>query len=76
MIVKKRKEAVRDLIVACVEKLPGTNYDRFFAEEFAKKLRTVEIIESVTQRMRNATLETALVTIEEIVRTKGIEAEG
>lgn len=76
MQLKMRKEAVRHLIAACQEKLPGTNYDRFFVEEFAKKLRTIEIIESVVQRMRDSSPETARHVIEEIVRTKGVEADG
>lgn len=37
--VIRRKEAVRTLSLVCEERAPGTRYDRFFFDEFTKKIR-------------------------------------
>lgn len=43
-MAKERKDAIRELIQACNEKLPNSKYDRFFIEEYCKKLKQTETI--------------------------------
>jgi hypothetical protein len=43
---------VRFLGQTCEEKLPGSNFDRFFAEEFCKKLKTPEEMEQFMDKFR------------------------
>jgi hypothetical protein len=35
--------------------MPGTNYDRFFAEEFCKKLKTNEELDQFIDKLRDVT---------------------
>jgi single-stranded DNA-specific DHH superfamily exonuclease len=53
--VARRKEAVRALVAVCEEKGQGTRYDKYFIEEFVKKIKTTEDIESLIERLREAT---------------------
>ena len=46
--LKKRKEAVKELIALC----ENTQYDRFFIEEFCKKIRSAEDIEELNGAIR------------------------
>lgn len=51
--VTRRKEAVKQLAAVCEERGPaGCRYDRYFVEEFAKKIKTTEEIEAYAQRLR------------------------
>ncbi len=51
--VLKRKEAVRGLWTISEERAPGTRYDRFFFEEFAKKIKETSKIEELIERLKN-----------------------
>jgi hypothetical protein len=50
--IQKRKEAVRGLSSLCEERAPGTRYDRFFFEEFTKKVKETAGIEEIIERLR------------------------
>ena len=52
MVQKKRKEGIRELIVTCEEVLSDSKYDKFFCEEFAKKLKSNEEIEELINKIR------------------------
>jgi hypothetical protein len=45
--VLKRKDLVKQLWTLCEDRVPGTKYDRYFIEEFAKKFKTTEQVEAV-----------------------------
>ena len=49
----RRREAVKQLSAICEERLPGTNFDRYFIQEFAKKFKNAEGIEAVITRLRD-----------------------
>ena len=51
--VTRRKEAIRQLSAVCEERAPGTRYDKYFIEEFAKKFKTTEEIDKIAQRLRD-----------------------
>lgn len=51
-IIRKRKEHVRRLGEICQEKLPGSKYDRFFAEEFCKKIKGNEELDQFMDRLK------------------------
>jgi hypothetical protein len=36
----------------CEERAPGTKYDRYFIEEFAKKIKQTEVIEEIVVRLK------------------------
>lgn len=37
---RKYRQTVKDLIAFCVEKMPGTNYDKYYIDELVKKYPT------------------------------------
>ena len=51
-LIRRRKENVRLLGSTCEERLPGSNFDRFFAEEFCKKLKTPEALEEFMDKFK------------------------
>jgi hypothetical protein len=50
--VTRRKEAVKTLFTLTEERAPGTRYDRYFIEEFAKKIKETAGIDEITQRLK------------------------
>lgn len=50
---KQKKDAIRDLIVACSEKLPNTKYDKFFCEEFAKRIKHTKMIQEISNTLKS-----------------------
>lgn len=52
--IRKRKEHVRRLGEICQEKMPGSKYDRFFAEEFCKKLKTNDELDQFMDKLKEA----------------------
>lgn len=57
-LLRKRKELLRELSLLCQERLPNTKYDRFFVEEFSKKIKTVEaIVEMIKTLKETSTFE-------------------
>lgn len=51
-MVKRRRELVKEFGLLCQDKLPGTNYDRFFIEEVCKKIKTTEEIDTIVTTLR------------------------
>ena len=54
-LIKKRKEKVKEFSNLCELKLVGSNYDRFFVEEFVKKIPKLEAIEEIIEKLRALT---------------------
>lgn len=52
-MIRKRKENIKLLGALCEERLPGTKYDRFFSEEFCKKLKTGEEVENFINSLKD-----------------------
>jgi predicted cupin superfamily sugar epimerase len=50
--VMRRKEAVRNLSLVSEERAPGTRYDRFFFDEFTKKIKETSKIEEIIERLK------------------------
>jgi hypothetical protein len=44
---KKYRLTVKSLAALCVEKMPGTNYDRFYCDELVKKYKKQEDLEAL-----------------------------
>lgn len=65
---------VKDLTTVCVEKLPGTKYDKYFVEEFVKKIKTNEELEEFIANIR-ALKVGSLDDFESIVSSKGSKAD-
>lgn len=40
-LIKRRKELVKVISDLCEKKAPGTRFDRFFVQEFSKKLKVM-----------------------------------
>jgi hypothetical protein len=65
--ISKRKEAVRGLSSLCEERAAGTRYDRFFFEEFTKKIKETAAIEEIIERLKAADAGHFVQEIEKIV---------
>lgn len=52
MVMKKRKEGIKEFIGVCEEVVPGSKYDKFFCEEFVKKLKKNEEIDELITKIR------------------------
>lgn len=50
-IIKRRKELVKLLSDLCEAKCPGSNYDRFFVEEYTKKFKVIDELEEFYQSL-------------------------
>jgi len=50
-MIKRRKELIRLISVLCEEKLPESKYDKFFVEEFSKKVKRNEELEQIYTEM-------------------------
>jgi len=50
-MIKRRKELIRLISVLCEEKLPESKYDKFFVEEFSKKVKRNEELERIYTEM-------------------------
>jgi hypothetical protein len=55
ILIKKRKELVKEMSNLCEAKLVGTKYDRWFVEEFVKKIPKIEVIEEIVEKLRALT---------------------
>lgn len=44
-MIRKRKELIKELGAISEERIPGSKYDRFWAEEFTKKIKKLEELE-------------------------------
>jgi hypothetical protein len=51
-MLKMRRELVKSFSNLCEEKLVGSKYDRWFVEEFVKKIPGVEPIQEIANRLR------------------------
>lgn len=49
----RRKETVKLLSTLCEEKATGTNYDRYFFEEFTKRFKLTSQIEEIYQKLES-----------------------
>ncbi len=65
--MQKRKEAVRSLSTLCEERAPGTRYDRFFFEEFTKKIKETAGIEEIIERLKAVKAADFVVEVEKII---------
>ena len=65
--MQKRKEAVRSLSTLCEERAPGTRYDRFFFEEFTKKIKETAGIEEIIERLKPVKAADFVVEVEKII---------
>ncbi len=64
----RRKEAVKGLWTVSEERAPGTRYDRFFFEEFAKKIKDTAQIEELIERLKKVVGEAEFVKeVEKII---------
>jgi hypothetical protein len=70
--VARRKEAVKKLSQICEERAPGTRYDRYFFEEFTKKLKTTEAIEEMTEKLMSSENLSGPLFVEEIEKLVGV----
>lgn len=50
--MQRRKEAVKCLYILSEERAPGTRYDRYFIEEFVKKIKEIQHIEEITEKLK------------------------
>ena len=65
--IQKRKEAVRGLSALCEERAPGTRYDRFFFDEFTKKIKETGAIEEIIERLKEVEGASFVAEVERIV---------
>lgn len=52
MLIRKRKELIREFCLICEAKAPGSRFDRFFIDEFSKKLKKFEEVENAVVMFR------------------------
>ncbi len=73
---RKRREVIKEFIRLCEEKMPGTKYDRYFCDEYAKKIKKTEDIEEIISKLNTFTPgKEALDNFEEITMGKEKKAE-
>jgi DnaJ family protein C protein 2 len=70
-----RREVIKEFISTCVAKMPGTKYDRFFCEEFVKKLKKTEDIQDLIAKLNTFSSKEAFDNFEEMTMTKEKKAE-
>lgn len=63
----RRKEAVKGIISICEERAPGTRYDRFFFDEFTKKIKETSKIYELTERLKNVEQAEFISEVEKII---------
>jgi len=69
--MKKRREIVNELIGVCESTMPGTRYDRFFLQEYVKKVKVTEDIINILNTMKGLTPSSNYVEVfEDLVQTK------
>lgn len=54
-LLKRRKELVKLISNLCEEKLPESNFDRYFVQEFSKKLKAQQQLENMLELLSNST---------------------
>lgn len=64
---QRRREAVRTLSMLSEERAPGTRYDRFFFEEFTKKIKETAGIEELIETLKAAKDSEFVPEIEKII---------
>jgi hypothetical protein len=47
------RETVKGLAAYCTEKMPGTNYDRFYVDELVKKHKTQEALDELIVKVKS-----------------------
>lgn len=50
---KLYRETVKKLIGVCVEKMPGTLYDKFYCDELVKKYPTKDVLDELITKVEN-----------------------
>jgi len=49
---KKYRLLVKEVMAYCCEKMPGTNYDKFYLEEMVKKYRAMAALEELYEKFK------------------------
>lgn len=63
----RRKEAIKNLSLVAEERAPGTRYDRFFFDEFTKKVKETTKIEEIIERLKAVPQEDVVGEIEKLI---------
>jgi hypothetical protein len=50
---KVYRETVKGLAAYCSEKMPGTNYDRFYVDELVKKHKSQEALDELITKVKS-----------------------
>ena len=62
------------MINVCEAKLPNTKYDRFFCEEYTKKIKDTNVIKEITANLNSFKDDEAVMKFEELISDKESEA--
>jgi len=76
-LLKRRKEIIKELTAQCTDKLAGTKFDRFFVEEFVKKIKGIEELEEIVNLLKNSEKgdQETFERFETLISSKGSKAE-
>jgi hypothetical protein len=73
-LLKKRREVVKELSNLCEQRLVGSKYDRWFVEEFVKKIPQLDVIEDIMHRLYDLPSANIIKEFENIIFNKADQA--
>lgn len=45
------RQSAKALLDMCLKRMPGTKYDKFYCEELIKKVKTIEKMQEITEKL-------------------------